>query len=148
LRLCSPLRWTVWPPGAAVAARCRLHPAPEMSCDCGVYASATAPDAAPFAVCYGSSRRYPLARILGRVSLWGTVVECDRGWRAELAYPAGLFVGIRRRATERRVPLWRPRYARVPADELLDALGAYGVPVEQVGADSIPDLARALDAKP
>jgi hypothetical protein len=120
-----------------------------MRCDCGVYASSSASDAAPFAVCYGSSRRYPLARILGRVALWGTIVECDRGWRAELAYPDRLYVARRRcESAERRVPLWRPRYARLPADELLDALAAYGVPIEQVSADSIPDLARALDTEP
>jgi hypothetical protein len=32
---------------------------------------------------------------LGRVSLWGSVIECERGWRASYAYPAALYVATR-----------------------------------------------------
>ena len=31
-------------------------------------------------------------RVLGRVSLWGDVVECAWGWRASFAYPAQIYV--------------------------------------------------------
>jgi hypothetical protein len=35
-----------------------------------------------------------LGRVAGRVRLWGTVVECERGWRASHAYPSRLLVAL------------------------------------------------------
>jgi len=93
----------VWEPGSAAAATCRhgrrrlpapwrrvpTHAAPAVECDCGIYGAAS-PDEllgyldrdAPFTLCWA----------FGRVSLWGTVVECRRGWRASRAYPTRLLV--------------------------------------------------------
>jgi hypothetical protein len=63
--------------------------------------------------------------VIGRVALWGTVVEGQLGWRASRAYPIELFVpapavvrsGFRRRAY---------------VDEILRALEEYRVPVDVV----------------
>jgi hypothetical protein len=35
---------------------------------------------------------YDRCGIYGEVCLWGTVVEHERGWRAQLAYPKNLFL--------------------------------------------------------
>ena len=60
------------------------HRAPGPDCRCGIYA--------------GSSLRtferprpaWPPPPVVGTVSLWGTVIEHERGWRAQLAYPSRL----------------------------------------------------------
>ena len=65
--------------------------------------------------------------IVGTVSLWGTVVEHDLGWRASHAFPERLFV----------VP--GTADARTVKDTVL-GLGRYGVPVR---AFNTPSLAVA-----
>jgi hypothetical protein len=76
--------------------------------------------------------------VLGRVSLWGKVVECKRGWRGERAYPASIYVP--RLSAEGRLLL-----ARSPGPEAVAlALGSYGVPVESVACESVAELARVL----
>jgi hypothetical protein len=69
-------------------------------------------------------------RVIGRVALWGDVVEGPFGWRASHAYPVELFVpvpllagiGLRRRAY---------------IDDTLLALEAYRVPVELVAPSAL-----------
>jgi hypothetical protein len=61
--------------------------------------------------------------VIGTVSLWGDVLECERGWRAALAYPSRLFV-----------PLGFPGAA-----ERAVGLEDYGVPVELLETRSIAD---------
>ena len=65
--------------------------------------------------------------MIGTVSLWGGVVECEHGWRAGFAYPREIFV---------------PSLAPEP-DETAARLGGYGVPVEVLDACTI---SMALDA--
>jgi hypothetical protein len=61
-------------------------------------------------------------RVVGCVKLWGRVVDCAGGWRAEHAYPERLLVPRLRRRT------WlHPGKARIAR-----ALEAYGVPIEVV----------------
>lgn len=56
--------------------------------------------------------------VLGAVALWGTVIEHERGYRAEYAYPLGLWVP----------PIWRELYPQVEA--IHRALGErYRIPV-------------------
>lgn len=118
LRLCSVLHDELWTPGQRTAATCReLHGAPDAECACGIYAAVERRAALPYLV--GREDRGTVGRVLGRVALWGTVVECAEGWRGQLAYPVLLFV------PEARA-------------ELAEALGVYGVPVEP-----IPDPQRA-----
>ena len=64
--------------------------------------------------------------VIGTVSLWGDVLECERGWRAAFAYPGRLFV-----------PLGFPGAA-----EHAVGLEDYGVPVELLDTQSLAD---ALD---
>ena len=126
----------LWPVGDAFTAEClarRLflalrrnprHDAPDARCDCGIYAAplhrvgqyvAEAP-------CRG------VARVLGQVVLWGTVIECERGFRASRAYPASIFV-----------PVDAGKPWRISWTEVAFGLSRYGVPVE-------PLAARAADA--
>jgi hypothetical protein len=71
-----------WEPGASAAA----HPAPHWGCECGVYAFKHRKDAEHLA--REKVGRDTLA--LGRVSLWGRVIESERGYRAAYAYPYDL----------------------------------------------------------
>jgi hypothetical protein len=133
-RLRSLYRLSFWPVGAPFEAQCEAqrlrlsrrppHAAPSETCACGIYG-------APFELI-----RRKLAIddglppgclfVIGTVSLWGDVLECERGWRAELAYPSRLFV-----------PLGVPGAA-----ERAVGLGDYGVPVELLETSTI---AEALD---
>jgi hypothetical protein len=129
---------TVWEPAIPLSAACtqrhrprwrpwRLEPSehapPDMSCRCGIYGVQSVVAARsylerPDLLCRGE-------RVIGRVALWGTVVEGQLGWRASRAYPIELFVpapavvrsGFRRRAY---------------VDEILRALEEYRVPVDVV----------------
>lgn len=126
----------VWEPGVPLVASCSAghrsrwrpwrktpsdHPAPELDCRCGIYgvrsvAAARSYLETPPLLCRDD-------RVIGRVALWGDVVEGPLGWRASYAYPIELFVpapvvagsGLRRRAY---------------VDEILSALEAYRVPVD------------------
>jgi hypothetical protein len=64
-----------------------------------------------------------VARVLGLVSLWGTVVECERGYRASHAYPLHLYVPID--------AAWQKKHCW---DELVSGLESYDVPVEPLAA--------------
>jgi hypothetical protein len=133
LRLASMVYDVVWSPGKPLVAACLhrqrsrrrpwrktrpTHAAPDQSCQCGVYAI---DDPCKLNSYLESSYvgRHALHRVVGRVSLWGTVIECERGWRAAYAYPAHLYV-----------PLADP--AGAAADYIAEELGGYGVPVEIV----------------
>jgi hypothetical protein len=129
-RLGSVVKTALWPPGEALRADCLHEPAfasflrrrakphhhaPEAACECGIYAgrlSVIADYMAPTAT-------EPVAHVLGQVMLWGTVIECERGFRASHAYPAHIYVPIG------GVVAAGHRYARLAA-----SLEAYGVPVE------------------
>jgi hypothetical protein len=95
--------------------RSRRHEAPAATCACGIYATSLRrlgsylQDRGDRATCY----------VFGRVRLWGTVVECEQGWRASRAYPAEVFVPA----------LARSSAARASAEEIADALNCYAVPV-------------------
>jgi hypothetical protein len=72
-----------WTPRTAMRARCprhRSHHAPDPRCACGLYA---VKDAALL-----MTARDPA--VLGTVDLWGTIVEHERGFRGEFAYPQRL----------------------------------------------------------
>lgn len=82
-----------WEPRVPMEARCgatplltrfRRHAAPDPSCTCGIYASRS-PD-----VFERPRPAWPPPTVVGTVSLWGTVIEHERGWRASFAYPARL----------------------------------------------------------
>ena len=137
-RLRSLYRSSFWPVGAPLEARCEAqrlrlsrrprHAAPTETCTCGIYA-------APFELIrrkltVDQSLPAGCLFVIGTVSLWGDVLECERGWRAEFAYPGRLFV-----------PLGFPGAAEHAA-----GLEDYGVPVELLDthtlADGLDDVAE------
>ena len=107
----------IWEPGVSFVAHCeiRKHAAPTKDCSCGIYAARDANEAA-FYVRYDGDNPYTA---IGRVSLWGLVIECERGWRASHAYPACIFLPA---GTE------GGKVGHNVAD-LADVLSVYGVPV-------------------
>jgi hypothetical protein len=81
-----------WEPRHAVEARCGAprilivgigrHTAPDIRCRCGIYASRS------LDVFERPRPAWPPAPVVGTVSLWGTVIEHERGWRGRFAYPS------------------------------------------------------------
>jgi hypothetical protein len=125
-----------WPPRRELAADCehppprllsrpwhrkRAHEAPSVNCECGIYATKNVERAARYLEVYDDPPERVRHRVLGRVRLWGSVVETDFGWRASHAYPAHIYV-----------PTHRANGRRVDADYLALGLARYRVPVEIV----------------
>jgi hypothetical protein len=74
-----------WPPYKAIEAICtarKKHDAPDEHCQCGIYAFDTPTH----------SDLDDNAWIWGEVALWGDVLVCQSGYRAEFAYPQCLFM--------------------------------------------------------
>jgi hypothetical protein len=90
-RLASVIKDELWPLGEELVARCHAgehHEAPDEACTCGIYAARE-----PVTVwTYLRGRDEPptIRRVLGRVALWGRVVEHEHGWRASHAVPLEL----------------------------------------------------------
>jgi hypothetical protein len=78
-----------WPPGHVLVARClgAGHRAPEPSCECGIYGARDLDTLREHGLCLA-----PEILVVGRVALWGTVVDDVSGWRAEFAAPSELQV--------------------------------------------------------
>ena len=57
------------------------HPSPVPECSCGIYASSS------LRTLVTSTPAMPAVSAVGTVALWGRVIEHERGWRAEFAYP-------------------------------------------------------------
>jgi len=101
---CRPVRWE---PGRPLEARCELgHVPPSRGCSCGIYAAAgprlphtylpphvKAADRIRTQAILG----YDVVMAVGLADLWGDVVECEWGWRAQFAYPKSLYLptGVR-----------------------------------------------------
>jgi hypothetical protein len=118
--------WPVREPLKAVCGRwrpsfCERHAAPRRRCTCGIHAAP--PKTAGHYFLTDDPELATAAVVVGRVSLWGVVVECERGWRASHAYPERLFV---------------PTLGRVSdvAARIAGGLKAYGVPVEVLHASA------------
>jgi hypothetical protein len=156
IRLSSVIYPTLWPPRREVVAGCRHrrlsllrpwrrpppdHGAPEERCHCGIYGARDSQKAAAYlrdTIIYAEPVRWPLLhRAVGRVLLWGSVVECEDGWRASHAYPERLFVPLADAQGE----------VAFNAGEIARALAVYGVPVEFLEAGTREDMVAALDLK-
>ena len=141
---------TLWPRRRALYATCdrrslvrllrrgrETHPAPQERCECGIYACRLdvladyLSEPPPLGVA-------PLQRVAGIVSLWGDVLECERGWRGSVAYPASIFVSTS--------PLIS-RHRKAPR-ELATGLDVYGVPVHVVHAEGPEQFLEALACEP
>lgn len=153
LRLVSPLYRIQWPARRELVAACRrglepglsLHPprtrhaAPSPGCGCGIYGSCGPVQAAAYMSRFFKQREDVVHRVIGTVSLWGDVVECDSGWRASYAYPRRLYVPL---PQGRRFALRGLRRPAIPAVEIALELADYGVPVDLVECASIDELAE------
>ncbi len=154
-RLMSPVHFELWEPGAAFTAECEVrhrdrhrpwrvrrprHQPPADGCTCGVYGLfAPGPLGHYFRWTVAGPRVH--YHVVGRVSLWGEVVEGTEGWRASHGYPA---------------ELWLPQMDYHIAhglgfDRVRDDLAAYGVTVndcrETPPRALIDDLAEATDTE-
>jgi hypothetical protein len=108
LRLRSVVFNTIWPPEEELVAAHDLE------------------RAANYLYLYDDVRQPHLrSRAIGRVSLWGSVVEGEHGWRASHAYPERILLPSTDRAG-------RP----TAAEAIAEGLACYGVPVEIL--DRIP----------
>jgi hypothetical protein len=134
-RLASVVKSALWPAGEALVAEClrprplmawfgrrrrASRPVPDDRCECGIY-GATLGAIGDYLT--GSLRDAAAARVLGRVSLWGTVIECERGFRASHAYPRRIYVPADSNPSTEHG--W---------EELAAGLDVYGVPVELLPA--------------
>jgi hypothetical protein len=74
-----------WPAGRALQAVCATarHAAPQAGCSCGIHAAASYELLEEL----GFVDRTGHAVAVGSVALWGRVVQAERGWRAQQAYP-------------------------------------------------------------
>jgi hypothetical protein len=64
----------------AACKHARMHAAPNVDCSCGLHATRDV----------DLLRRTKSPSVLGRVALWGRVVEHQHGFRAQFAYPQRL----------------------------------------------------------
>jgi hypothetical protein len=156
LRLCSLAFWSIWLPRRPAVAACRRslvdrragipdHDAPDERCTCGIYATATPRAAVDF------SRQSPrrsdtIVRVLGRVSLWGSVVEGTAGWRGAEGYPESLIVNGWTRGRGLRGRLGPS--SRRPPEEIALALEEYGIPVDLVHVRNDRALVEMLERGP
>jgi hypothetical protein len=121
LRLASVIADELWPAERELVASCRAHElpgtsvsfggprrhrAPDGACTCGIYAARE--PSSVWSYLRGRDEPDTVARVLGRVLVWGRVVEHEGGWRAEFGYPLDVYTGdpeLRRQLNLRgRVP--------------------------------------------
>jgi hypothetical protein len=157
LRLRSPLYVATWPTRRELAAVCRPrteaalalywqrnfpHQTPDERCGCGIYAGRAPAQAVAYMSRFFKPRGDVVHKVLGTVSLWGRVIECEQGWRGSFAYPAHIYVP----APERRrfFRLGRVQQPLVSPVEVAVGLADYGVPVELVECETLRELAEKL----
>jgi hypothetical protein len=96
-----------WPPGEPMRRVCEPGGClgarwPNQPHACGIHAFKERADAELYPGTWEARRsggaRFPGVYAIGRVSLWGHVIEHQRGYRAELAYPFDLFLPAEHRA--------------------------------------------------
>jgi hypothetical protein len=149
LRLRSVVFGTDWEPCEELSARCELvrgrlwyrpwrrisHPAPSASCECGIWAAKDIEYAAGFFNLYDDLLSEACVhRAIGRVALWGAVVDGGLGWRASHAYPADLYV-----------PTHRDNGQEVDAGAIASGLSGYGAPIEVVAGGIGGEVDGALE---
>jgi hypothetical protein len=148
LMLRSLFHSAVWPRRRPLLATCerwrplgrmlgREHETPTEHCTCGIYGSDLR--------LVGDYLEEPpgigvdaVPRVVGLVSLWGSVVECEHGWRASHAYPAAIFVPSFRWGTD----------GELSPQEVWAGLRGYAVPVEVVQAVRPAELIEELERDP
>ena len=84
----------IWEPKKINIAQCNAgggiggaHEAPFDNCRCGFWAFKTLPILEQALKSYEGS-----VKVVGMVEMWGRVIECQNGWRAQYAYPKELWL--------------------------------------------------------
>ena len=113
--LVSPAYPAVWTPGERFVARCkeptfgernepRCHAAPTHGCKCGVYGMK---DGFVAGIMFNMVQENPelllrkgMHPVVGRVALWGRILEHAGGYKGQYAYPDMLRTLTRQRATQ------------------------------------------------
>jgi hypothetical protein len=162
-RLCSVAAPTTWTPGEAIHAYCwpvaqvprtsdHRAPWPDGGCDCGLWAFKQ-PDP-PIEALWTYSiadlkadrhRGATVAWAVGTAKLWGRIVECENGWRAEHGYPSQVTLVDGRQLIEKvmgridvPVPVYRMEgMAAVLADD-------YGIPVDYASQPPVAPFDLAM----
>ena len=126
----------IWPPRKKMYALCGGNPfvdhdVPGLDCACGIYAY-DSPD--------NPSLKTDSSSLWGEVLMWGDVLVCDSGYRAQYAYPSYLY--LRTGANDRVTTT-----LELVRDELEDT---YGIPVmivsQRSGKSSGELMEEALNA--
>jgi hypothetical protein len=125
--VCSSVRRSRWRPWRV---RAHDHAAPALGCRCGIYGVQSVSAARQYIDC--APFPYRDDRVIGRVALWGDVVEGTLGWRGSYAYPLDLYL---REPTGQKLGLRR----RAQVEQILVALEAYRVPVDLVAPSAIAE---------
>ncbi|HEX2119305.1 MAG TPA: hypothetical protein VHF91_08990 [Acidimicrobiales bacterium] len=109
-----------WPPGRVLRAVCVEvgHPAPADHCNCGLYANRDLEALRQHGLCLA-----PDVIVLGQVALWGKVIDDEPNFRGEFAYPARLSLVV------------DSLIDATPAEDLVNGLGAYRIPVHTTTLD-------------
>jgi hypothetical protein len=139
LRLASVLYQAVWPVRTELVADCRAHgdhSVPHVRCLCGIYGAKSLDSSVSYFDGRGAGTPNEVYRVVGEVSLWGSVIEGDRGLRASRGYPRRLYVPSRSLAAPATV---------TPTDVALE-LTDYGVPVELLDAATKSGLCAELSS--
>jgi len=102
VRLRALVKGIQWPPLSAFEAECHAeepkeHTVPTLGCTCGVWsfrslrqAIVTIEHASHLHALGGVD--HPDVAVVGAVALWGRMVVCTQGYRAQYAYPRSLYV--------------------------------------------------------
>lgn len=132
LRLTALTQRAIWPPRGRLVAECpagqvQQHLPPEPGCSCGIYAVKNGSEFHPHMlrsniVWRGSAESVPW--VVGKVALWGRVLEFTDGFRAQYAYP---------------YVLWS---AGLTAGERIALGDAYGVEVYELDGDVLKTMGR------
>jgi len=110
------------------------HAAPESRCTCGVHAMERVRHLGTYVP--PAASRLVVQRAVGRVALWGSVIEGSRGWRAARAYPAEIWIP---HADLRRQPV-------AELEDIAVELADYGVPVHICDGMTAREVIAALAA--
>ena len=151
MRLRSVVFDTIWPARHEFVAGCNhvwvrvplprrwrraiIHEAPFRPCSCGIHATNDVEAAADYLYLYDDLQQPHLRyRAIGRVCLWGSVVEGENGWRASHAYPERIFLPR------------TDRYGRpTDVEAIREGLSHYGVPIQILDDDADTSVARAIE---
>lgn len=87
----------VWTPREVVEASCQRgkkggHQPPEEACSCGLYAAKDLDHLMSMNYHRYDAEARGMFHVIGRVRLWGKVIEGTQGWRAQYGYPDHLYV--------------------------------------------------------